>query len=205
MDQPQLPPRSASRLIALDGWTSRRANELSHHVPHGDRLIVPIFDARAEARPGVRWPGTDLHREDLGGFDLHGSIFSGTRMPDITAADLSRSLLDGATISRARGACFRDAVLTGALMEFALLEGACFRHADLRSAILVGAGLRRADLTGADLTDADFGEADLSDVRPLAAHSLLGCNLDGAIGLSASQRRAAARRGAIVDTGVAPR
>jgi hypothetical protein len=155
------------------------------------------FDPRAEAAPGVWWPGIDLGDDDLSGAELAGAVLIGATLPEVSGSDLRRALLEGATIRRAPGALFDGAELAEADLCFARLEGASFVGANLACCDLVEAGLRRARFDGADLADACFADAELHGATVHLAARLDGADFSGAVGLTPEQRAILAARGAV--------
>jgi hypothetical protein len=98
--------------------------------------------------------------------------------PDLSGANLDRTILTGANLSRVdlSGASFEQANLeranlSGAKLGKAFLVEARLNSAKLRGTILSGADLAAADLTGADLFGAGM------DAAELIGASLVGTNL----------------------------
>jgi len=154
-------------------------------------------DVRAEAGPGVEWPGIDLSRDDLSGFDLRWANLTGAVLGAAGGSDFRHARLDRARIADAQGSLFGFSDLHEACFDCGRLEGASFDGALLGGASFRDASLRRARFFGADLTQVDFTGADLtgSDVESAAAAE--GADFSEAMGLSIEQQRALALLGAV--------
>lgn len=169
-----------------NGGTAERFAEIRHR-----------FDPRAEAAPGVNWPGIDLEDDDLCGAELAGANLIGAILPEVNGADLRRAQLERAVIRRAQGTVFDGAELAEADLCQGRLEGASFVGANLACCDLIEAGLRRARFDGADLTDADFRDAELWGSTVHLAACLDGADFTGAVGLTVEQLVILAARGAL--------
>lgn len=169
-----------------NGGTPERFAEIRHR-----------YDPRAEAAPGVWWPGIDLEGDDLCGSELAGATLIGATLPEVNGADLRRAQLERAVIRRAQGTVFDGAELAEADLCNGQLEGASFVGANLACCDLIEAGLRRARFDRADLTDANFTDAELWGSTVHLAACLDGADFTGAVGLTVEQLVILAARGAL--------
>jgi uncharacterized protein YjbI with pentapeptide repeats len=155
------------------------------------------YDVRAEAGPGVEWPGIDLWDEDVSGLLFNRANLTGARLGLASGADFQHARLDRVEIEEAPGAEFDFADMHEARCGGARLERASFTGASLGGADFSEASLRRARFTGADLSGATFVGADLhnTDIHFVAAAA--GADFSEALGLTLEQRQALAALGAV--------
>jgi uncharacterized protein YjbI with pentapeptide repeats len=166
-------PTLLEKIIQLDRRALDTYRSSAHHGPAArsldrearERARRSVIDLRAAGKSFAErdWTRYDLSSLDLRAADLQKTLLEGA---DLTQTNLAEANLAGGVLAHAilRQTCFDGATLEGANLGAATIEGASFSGAKLRKAFLSKSKVISASFKGADLTGVQWLEAELGAV-----------------------------------------